>query len=534
MAMNGLQQARMFAQNPAAAAMMLAAARHKSETAGGNVDQEQAAANDKAHVLVNLTTGTVSTKDQPIEDYVAKKQQAMDAPHEEVSNVLAQHGAALSSADGATPPATAGTTPGQAPSNPAGVLSGIIGDLTSRLDPAKIREQLSTYRGRLSAARELGANPITAQIDAGRIAVGLISKDSAVQQVIMARAQKLKQFQSSVGGVIDDQRIAANEATQGRNALAAQARTDQVAARQRRSDLAKSIKTSTLGDLNPESVGADTGLDPNAIANDPAIVAAMEQKRNELTLAFGKNEAKRRRDAVGSLKRDTYDSGQTFEQWKTDTENQVGALTPSETSQAQSKWKAFAKKAADEGVTKQQAADRDARAASAAERTANGPAEAPSHEWPTAQLIDAKGDPTVKQHRLYRAANRRAGVLNDKVVSNSDAAKKIDAQVIPLQTEITALKANPGSFAQGKLLEKQSKLDTLRAKRDALRQESSRYGTEIKALNDAGFGGAAARAASTVQPQAASPVPAPQKGDIRTYPNGAKAMFDGQGWAQIK
>ena len=148
---DALQRAKVLAANPAAAAMVIAATRHKAETNATNEAKSRGEREAEAKVTIDVGSGTLKAEGVPVDDFEESMQEAHDRPYNE--------------------------------------LTAIMSRMAEGLNAAKIKDQLSTHKGRLGAARELGANALTSRIDAWRVKTGRITPERAVEQVQMQRQQ---------------------------------------------------------------------------------------------------------------------------------------------------------------------------------------------------------------------------------------------------------------------------------------------------------------------------------------------------------
>lgn len=255
-----MKRAQILAANPAAVAMMVGAAKHKSETAAKTAGEEGQQRQDQAKVSLDLGSGTISTKDMPVEDFHAEMAKAYEGPQRELSATLQR--------------------------------------MSAKLNRDTITKELSTYQGRVAAARELGANPLTARIDAWRIGSGRITPDRAVDQVAMKRAGDMAGFYKATSPMLDDARAVANMGRAEDTAAAASARRS-------RQDVVQAINRSDSSNLTEENVAAEAGLDPSELT--PKEKISIKARRDSLTMKETRDRRARVAKAINDVDLDALD-----------------------------------------------------------------------------------------------------------------------------------------------------------------------------------------------------------------------------------
>lgn len=423
---NSLLTARALATNPAAVALMSAAARQASETNVKAVTEDRQRKDAKAKVQINLGEGgnaTFDAKGISADDFNASVAEAMAGPQRQYLEVLRK--------------------------------------MSALADREAIKKELETHEGRLRAAREIGGNWWTSRVDSRRLRTGRNSMETAADQVFMERARKLKAYQDQVGSTFDDT-LRAQAGDQTRE------RAQDTAEKAARKAVYGEIGKADLRALNVESIAATTGIDPGALANDKGVIGAMERRRTALTLDLAKGNAKDRRAAVGKLGKDVVASGQTFEQWKADSEAQVGELAPSEIAQARGKWARFTKSVAKDEETLQRTRrdqtiqERRLQMAEEARDKPPKPRAIDSTEARVAtvtELVALQGRPDIEQKSLQSAFRKRHGTVSEKIketekalasvrllITNTEPGSEPDAGYLvslkDYQNEVAALRAD--------------------------------------------------------------------------------------------
>jgi hypothetical protein len=471
--MSTLAIARTLATSPAATAMMLAAARHKAETNVKNVSADRAKAEEKSKVTLDLAKGTITGVDVPVDDFAQTQQDAYDKPYRELEKVAAP-------------------------------LMELLKSQGQKLDRDKIKQELSTPEGRLRAARnEFDYNPISARLW-GRRQIKNLPENEAVDRVVMERAKRFAGLYAGLSPIVDDLRMGASKATEAQKAAAAA----QTAARKA---LFSDIGKADLEMLTVEGIAARTGIPPEALEADDEIMKSISDRRTKLTVAKAKDSATVRRKAVADLKREVVDGGQTFEQWREDTESQVGPLSSSEVSRARAKWRSFEKKITDERVEKQRASEDQRMQVERFEKAMTPKPEKPTvpkGNWTTDDIITANGDASVDQNVLGRLANGRLTSIARDMQTNVDEAKSVDAEIAALERVAE----------EDRTVRQDVRLETLQVKRRTLAEANTRLRSEKEALREAGFGGRRTQL---------------KVGDTKTFPNGRVGRWDGRGWVLV-
>ena len=370
--MSGLmQRARTLATNPAAAAMMLAATRHKAETGVKNESDARAAKDENAEVTFDVGKGTISAKGVSVEDLGQVQQDAYDKPYGELAAISRRMATQMQRED-------ENADEEQAGNQWSGVLPNIA-DL---------------WRGK-------GA------------------KDN------YRRAKQLQMKR-------DEARFYDEMAKEEKKRADAATKQEEKVTKQRSAARAEIGRSDDLRSLTTSDVAVRAGVDEATVADDPVLADAMRAQRIGLTLKGAKEAATARRARVSALKREDVEDG-TFEQWKADTETQVGELSPSELGRARAYWRSAEDKVNDEHereASKLRAEARSiagqARAATAAERAADA-AERSAGASERAARGETRSIEREKNHQRRAEINRIGGEIDQvyaKIQANSLAFTK--------------------------------------------------------------------------------------------------------------
>lgn len=431
-----MQRARVLASNPAAAAMMLAATRHRAETGVKDVSDERAKKDAKAEVTLNMADGTIDAKGVSVDDLGQTQQQAYDKPYRELA-------------------------------------------ITARHMAVQMDRQDEAARADAAGNEWSGVLPKISDIWRGKR-----------QKDAYKRAQQL-QYKRDEARYYDELAKAQEEQAKEREKLAKEATKGRTTAR-------AEIGRSDLSSLTTSDVATRAGVDESVVANDPAMIEAMKSKRDALTLKGTKDAATARRARVVAMNKDDALGG-TFDQWRQDTESQVGELTPSELAHAQNKWRAFEGKVAEDQVkTERAAADQRMQVASFAKSMQDKPAkpERPSPRWTTSDIIASKDDPDVNQGVLHRVANTRLARVASTINKNNSKVQAFDAEIAALNSEIAVMSKDPKAKRAAnaaKIEAKRGELAQKKVQLQSLTDENRRYFDEKEQLRSEGFGGAVER-----------------------------------------